>query len=425
MPSLPSGDGPEPGWTARVAERFAALRLRNLRYVFGATFVSGLGDGIVGIALAFAVLDRTHSATDLGIVMAAKLIASITVTFVGGVVADRVSRRLVMIVADLVRLISQGIIGVLLITGHATLLEIVVSQVVLGAATSFFWPASSGLVQSVSGDYGQEANALKTIASSGSGLLGPTIGAALVVGIGAPWAMLFDGASYLLSALLLACVSVSALAAFERDQQKRSSFLSEMKGGLREVTSRRWLSAEIVYMCLGNILAASFPVLAPLICKQHYGGAAAYASLAVVSAVGMLAGGATMLSFKPRHPLRAGVLAYTPAMLIGIALGLHLPLFVIDVLAFVRGVGGTMSNTFLWTALQEQIPPEAMSRVSSFEYGGSLSVTPIGYALVGPLSVAIGAGPALIAMCGAAVLLNPLVLLVRDVRNLTRLEVAS
>jgi hypothetical protein len=110
-------------------------------------------------------------------------------------------------------------------------------------------------------------------------------------------------------------------------------------------------------------------------------------------------------------------------MLIGIALGLHLPLLVIDVLAFVRGVGGTMSNTFLWTALQEQIPPEAMSRVSSFEYGGSLSVTPIGYALVGPLSVAIGAGPALIAMCGAAVLLNPLVLLVRDVRNLTRVAV--
>ena len=98
-----------------------------------------------------------------------------------------------------------------------------------------------------------------------------------------------------------------------------------MRGGLREVTSRRWLSTEIVYMCLGNVLAASFPVLAPLICKQHYGGAAAYAALWVVFAAGMLVGGATMLSFKPRHPLRAGVLAYTPAMLPGVALGLHAP----------------------------------------------------------------------------------------------------
>jgi MFS family permease len=420
MSTPPSGERLGLSWTARLSGRFAALRLRDLRFVFGATFVSGLGDGIVGIALAFAVLDLTHSATDLGIVLAAKLIASVTVTFVGGVVADRVSRRLVMITADLVRLLSQGAIGVLLITGHATLPEIVVSQVVLGAATSFFWPASSGLVQAVSGDYVQEANALRVMASSGSGLLGPTIGAALVVGIGAPWAMLCDGASYLLSALLLAGVSVSALVAFERDRE-RSSFVAEMRGGLREVTSRRWLSAEIVYMCLGNILSASFPVLAPLLCRQHYGGAAAYASLSVVFAVGMLVGGATMLGFKPRHPLRAGVLAYTPAMLPGIALGLHLPIYVVDVLQFFTGVGMTMSNTFMWTALQEHIPPEAMSRVSSFEYGGTLSMTPIGLALAGPLAVAIGPGPALIALCGAAVLLNPLVLMVGEVRNLTRI----
>jgi MFS family permease len=276
MSTEPSAGSLKPGRTARLAERFAALRLRDLRYVFGSTFVSGLGDGIVSVALVFAVLDRTRSPTDLGLVLAAKLIASITVTFIGGVVADRVSRRLVMIVADLVRLASQAAIGVLLISGDATLLEIVISQVVLGAATSFFWPASSGLVQSISGEHVQEANALRVMASSGSGLLGPAIGGALVVGVGAPWAMVCDGASYLLSALLLAGVSVSALVAFERDR-KQSSFLTEMRGGLREVTSRRWLSAEIVYMCLGNILAASFPVLAPLICKQHYGGAAAYA----------------------------------------------------------------------------------------------------------------------------------------------------
>ncbi len=417
----PSADRPASGWTAR----FAALRVRNLRLVLGATFVSGLGDGIVTVALAWAVLDTSHSASDLGIVLAARLIASVSVTFVGGVVADRTSRRRVMIVADLVRVLSQGAIGVLLIAGEANLLEIVISQVVLGGATSFFWPASSGLVQAVGGEYTQEANALKTIAGSGSGLLGPTLGAVLVVGIGAPWAMLCDGASYLLSALLLAGVSLSALTGFERDKRARSGFLAEMRDGLREVSSRRWLSAEIVYMSLGNILAASFPVLAPLICRQHYGGVTAYASLTVVFAAGMLVGGATMLSFKPRHPLRAGVFAYTPAMLPGVALGLHLPIYAVDALQFAAGIGMTMSNTFLWTALQEQIPPESMSRVSSLEYGGSLAVTPIGYALVGPLAVAIGPSSALVAMCAVAVLLNPLVLMVREVRDLTRLEPAA
>jgi MFS family permease len=418
----PPAESLKRGWAARITQRFAALRLRDLRYVFGATFVSGLGDGIVSVALAFAVLNLTHSATDLGIVMAAKLVASITVTFVGGVVADRVSRRRVMIAADLVRLVSQVAIGVLLISRQATLFEIVLSQIVLGAGTSFFWPASSGLVQAVSGDeYAQEANALKVIAGSGSGLLGPAVGGALVVGIGASWALLCDGASYLLSALLLARVGVSALVALEREREP-SSFLAELRAGLHEVTSRRWLSVEIVAMCVGNVLAASFPVLAPLICRQHYGGAAAYASLWVVFAAGMLVGGATLLSFKPRYPLRAGVLAYLPAMLPGVALGLHAPIYVIDLLQFVSGVGMTMSNTFLWTAMQEQIPAEAMSRVSSVEYGGSLSVMPIGYALAGPLAAAIGAGPALIACCGAAVLVNPLMLLVRDVRMLRRVS---
>ena len=117
------------------------------------------------------------------------------------------------------------------------------------------------------------------IAGSGSGLLGPAIGGALVVGIGAPWAMRLRRRQ--LPAERAAAGRRERLGAgrVRARQGAASSFLSEMRGGLREVTSRRWLSTEIVYMCLGNILAASFPVLAPLICRQHYGGAAAYASL--------------------------------------------------------------------------------------------------------------------------------------------------
>lgn len=419
MASEPSADSPKLGLVARLTGRFAALRLRDLRYIFGATLVSDLGDGIVGVALAFAVLDLTHSATDLGIVMAVKMAAQVSGTLIGGVVADRMSRRGVMIAADLIRLGGQATVGVLLLTHSATLFEIAASQVLIGAATSFFWPASSGLLQAVSGDYAQEANALKVIASSGSGLIGPAIGGALVVGIGASWALVIDGASYLLSALLLARVSVSALVAFEAGREK-TSYLADLRSGLREVTSRRWLSAEIVIMCLGNLLSASFPVLAPLICKQHYGGAAAYAFIWVVWAAGMLVGGATLLSFKPRHPLRAGVIAFLPAMMPGVALGLLAPLYVVYLLQFASGIGMTMSNTFWWTVMQEHVPPEAMSRVSAFEYGGTLAVMPIGFALAGPLAGAIGPGHALIVLCGIAVLLNPLVLLVRDVRNLTR-----
>ena len=131
------------------------MGVRDLRFVFGATLASNLGDGVVTVALAFAVLDLTGSATDLGIVLAARTVAQVLVMLVGGVVADRLSRRSVMIAADLGRFVSQATIGILLATKHATVAELAVSQVLLGIGSSFFIPASSGLIRTVAGEYGR------------------------------------------------------------------------------------------------------------------------------------------------------------------------------------------------------------------------------------------------------------------------------
>ena len=188
------------------------LGLRDLRFVFGSTLVSSLGDGIVGVALAFAVLDLTHSATDLGIVMAARTVTIVVVGLIGGVVADRLSRRTVMIAADLARFAGQITIGVLLVSGHATVPEIVVSQMLVAAGNAFYEPASMGMIQATASEHMQEANALKTIATSGATMIGPAIGGALVATVGASYALMADGGTYLLSALLLAQVSRGARA---------------------------------------------------------------------------------------------------------------------------------------------------------------------------------------------------------------------
>jgi MFS family permease len=108
--------------------RFGVLRERDLRLVFSATAVSDIGDGVVTVAVTFAVLDLTHSATDIGIVMASRTIALLASLLVGGVIADRVSRRRVMITVDLVRFSSQGLVGVLVVSGHAAVWEIAASQ---------------------------------------------------------------------------------------------------------------------------------------------------------------------------------------------------------------------------------------------------------------------------------------------------------
>jgi MFS family permease len=405
------------GWAARVGRRFAVLRLRDLRFVFGSTLVSGIGDGTVGVALAFAVLDLMGSATDLGIVMAARTITMIVLMLFGGVVADRMSRRTVMMAADLVRFGSQLAIGALLLAGGATVLEIVVSQVLVAAGESFFQPASSGMIQAAAGERTQEANALRTIAISGSGIIGPAIGGVLVASVGGAYALIADGVSYLLSALLLAQVRGATRAALDRDVEA-PTFLNDLRAGFHEVVSRTWLWAMIVNMALGNLLMAAYPVLGPLICKQHYGGAPAYAALSVASAVGMLVGGSALLRFKPHYPMRFGVLAFLPVLVPGILLGLHAPIYIVGFFQFLGGAGMTIETALWWTAMQENVGPEMISRVSSYDWAGTLAVMPIGYALVGPLANVLGDSTAIIACSGGALVVTMMALLVRDIRML-------
>jgi predicted MFS family arabinose efflux permease len=404
-------------WAARARERVGILHEPDLRFVTFSTLVSSLGDGIVGVALAWAVLDLTHSATDLGIVMAARTVTIVAVALIGGVVADRMRRRTVMIAADLLRFGGQLAIGALLLSGQATLFEIVASQVLVAAGTSFFEPASLGLIQATAGEHMQEANALKTISMSGSALIGPAIGGALVATVGSSYALIADGASYLLSAVFLLQLSQAARAATDRDNEA-STFLADLRGGFHEVASRTWLWATIVNMALGNMLLAAWPVLAPLICRRHYGGIVAFATLNVVFAVGMLAGGTVLLRFKPRHLLRVAMLAFLPAVLPGIALGLRAPLFLIAFLQFFAGIGLTVDNALWWTAMQQHIPKDAISRVSSYDWAGTLAVAPIGYALVGPLAVGVGISAALIGCCIAALVVGVSALLVPDIRRL-------
>lgn len=402
----------------RGGGRFEVLGLRDLRFVFGATLVSNLGNGIVSVALAFAVLDLTGSATDLGIVFAARTVAQVVMMLVGGVVSDRVSRRTVMMAADLGRFASQLAIGILLLSKHATVFEIAVSQVLLGIGSSFFIPASSGLIRTAAGEYTHEANALQTIAGSGANLLGPAIGGLLVATAGASWAMVIDGVSYLLSAVLLSGVSKTVTAMPVK--AVTTSFVDDVRGGFREVMSRRWLWILIVNMAIGNILFTAWPVLAPLICKQHYGGAPAYAALGVASTAGLLAGGAILLWVKPRYLLRVAMLASLPWTLPGILLGLRLPIYAVCCFQVLAGVGISMEGSLFWTAMQQTVPAEATSRVTSWDYAATTSIMPLGYLLIGPLEKSIGSSAALIWCSVAVILVTSTCFVNRDVRMLER-----
>jgi len=121
----------------------SVLRERNFRYLFLARAISFFGTNLAPIAVAFAVLELGGSATQVGLAFAAWTLAQISTLLIGGVVADRLPRRVVMIGSDTANLCVRFTMGALLVTGHAEIWQLIALQAVGGAAVAFYSPASS------------------------------------------------------------------------------------------------------------------------------------------------------------------------------------------------------------------------------------------------------------------------------------------
>jgi predicted MFS family arabinose efflux permease len=396
----------------RLPSDLDVLRLREFRLVFGAALVSLFGDGMVPVALAFAVLDLTGSATDLGVVLAARTAALVGSLLIGGVVADRLSRRTVMIGADVVRLLAQGTIAVLLISGHATVLELVVSQAVLGAGTGFFNPASSGLIPVVAGSGLQQANSLRGMAMAAGNIVGPAIAGVLVVASSPGVALLIDAGSYGTSALLLTRVASDV-----RDATPQR-FLTELRDGFAEFRARTWVWATIAALSIANAAGVAFSVLGPVVAKHELGGPGAWALILAVVGIGSLIAGTALLRVRPRRPLLVAVLAGLVVPAPVFLLAVPAPLALIAVAALGYGVGGMVFNALWETTLQQYIPADARSRVSAYDWFGSLALQSLGYVLIGPFAGAVGTATALYVCGGLDLVVVGLLLLLRDIRTL-------
>lgn len=376
-----------------------------------------LGDAIVPVALAFAVLDIEKSASALGLVLASYTVPRVLFILVGGVWADRLPRNLVMVAADLVRFASQGTAAVLLISGQAEVWHLIVLNLVHGTGASFFVPASTGLVpQIVSPGRLQEANGLLSLTGSGFEVLGPIIGGTLVATIGAGWALGIDAVTFLLSAAFLFRLRVP-----EAPMRVAASFFSELRGGWHEFTKRTWLWVDGVYSALGNAaILAPVWALGPLVAEEELDGASSWATIVAAFGLGAVLGGLGSMRLKPERPIFAGVaalslLALPPALLAGPA-----PTAAIAAGAFAAGFGLIFFNTLFETTVQEQVPPDALSRVVSIDWLLSLVLYPVGLATAGFVAEEIGTGRTLIGAAVFAVVSTAIVLLVPAVREVRR-----
>jgi MFS family permease len=394
----------------------------QFRNYFFARAFSMLGDSIVPVALAFAVLAIERSASALGLVLAAYSVPRVLLILVGGVWADRLPRNLVMVATDLLRFASQGTAAALLISGEAEIWHLVVLNLLHGVGAAFFVPASTGLVpQVVSAGRLQQANGLLSMTGSGFEVLGPVLAGIFVATIGPGWALAIDAATFLVSASFLVRLRVPARAA-----RAATSFFTELHGGWREFTSRTWLWVDGVYSALGNAaILAPVWTLGPLVAEESLDGASSWAAIVTCFGVGSVLGGLAVIRFKPERPVFVGVAALSLLALPPALLAFPAETALIAAGALCGGFGLIFFNTLFETAVQENVPAEALSRVASIDWMLSLALYPLGLALAGFVADAIGVGPTLAAAAVWAVVSTGIVLLVPSVRAVRRGGVAA
>src|SRR5665647_3148371 len=319
---------PAPGTSSAPAGRLGLLRIRDFRNVFLAQSISVFGDGITPVALTFAVLGLTGSATDLGLVLAAQSLPLAALALVGGVWADRLPRAALMVASDLVL------------------------AAVHGAAEAFFRPAAGAIMpQLVPAERLQQANALMGLSDNFGWMVWPAVAGTLVAVIGAGGAIAVDGATFLVSAAFLAALRVPAIARSEAAK----SFVVELRDGWHEVKSRTWLWVMLLRGCLVLcIVIAPFQVLGPLGLLAQGHTAAAWGWIQAVFSAGMLGGAAIALRYKPRRPMVVVCLTGTTAVAAPLTLALGGGALSLGVVYGLRGIGVGLLvavwNTTLQTA---------------------------------------------------------------------------
>jgi MFS family permease len=399
---------------ARLPESLDVLRTREFRLLFSGQAVSVLGDRMVAVALAFAVLEIGGSVSDVGLVLAAGMFPLVATVLVGGVVADWASRRAVMVVADLVRVASQGAMAAVLIAGVADVWMLAAMAGVTGAATGFFGPASTGLLpEVVLAEQLQPANALRVSAVSTGEILGPIVAGVLVAAAGAGWAIGLDAVTFAVSAACLAALRVP-----KRAPAPRSSFAAELREGWVAFRSRRWVWSFVAYFAIVNLLWGAWGTLGPIVAERDLGGAAAWGAILAAMGVGAMGGSLFAARVKPRRPLLLAALTDGLFALPLAFLAAAPPVPLIACGALIAGAGMALTISVWESTLQRHIPGESLSRVSSYDWFGSLAFYPLGLAIWGPIAAAIGIGVSLWLSFGLAVALTLALLSVPDIRHL-------
>jgi hypothetical protein len=396
--------------------RVGPLAGRNFRRFYVGYATSMLGTSMSAVAIAFAVLASGGTATSLGLVFAANIVPMVAFMLGGGVLADRLGRRPVMLTADVARCAAQGALAATLFVGRPHIWLFVVAAFVVGTGNAFFQPALSGLpVQLVPRDQLGNANALFGMVQPATQVAGPAL-AGIVIAAGSPAAAIaVDAGSYAVSALALALLSFP-----DTERGPARSLLRDLADGWAEFSAHSWLWLQTLQFTLFNLLTwGPYLVLGPVLARDYLGGARAWGAILASYGGGAIIGGLLALGRRPRRPLLVSTVTTLGFPLPPLALALHLPVAAVAGVALLAGAGSAFGGAIATTVTQQRLPADILSRVGSFNMVGAFAFGPLAFIAAGPAAAAFGVRSVLGFGAAWAVFGTLAVLAAPSIRNLT------
>lgn len=398
-------------------DRRGPLAHNPFRWLLAARTTGVLGNAVAPIALAFAVLDLTGSAADLGLVVAARSIANVAVLLVGGVIADRLRRDVVLVGTSLAAAGTQAVVASLVVTGSATIPLLVVLSVLNGAVAAVSLPAAAALVpETVPDALLRPANALLRLGLNGGSVVGASAGAGIVAVVGPGWGLAVDAAGFALAGVLYSRlrlpvrpgtpssggVGAGSGAGAGSGPGSGPSVIADLREGWQEFTRRSWVWIVVAqFTVLNAAFVGATTVLGPVVADGSFG-RAAWGLVVAAQTVGLGLGAVVALRWRPRHGLAVGVglMAVTavPVATLGLA-----PVVPALVVAFLLGGVALEIFAISWDqSLQSHVPRASLARVYSYDMVGSFVAVPLGEVFAGPAAQHVGTRPTLL-VCAAII----------------------
>jgi MFS family permease len=395
---------------------FSPLGYANFRWLTVGRSCTELANAIAPVALAFAVLDLTGSIIDLGIVVGARSLAAVLLVVFGGMLADRLPRSVIMQGAAFTAAVTQVFIAVSLLTNFSSVPLLVALSLCNGAVAALSLPAAAAVTpQTVPANLLTQANALARMGANTGRFTGAAVGGVLVATLGSGLAIVTNA-----SVFLLAAAFYHGVGAVRVPRTGATSIVGDLVEGWREFTEHTWVWVVVLqFMVINAVVAGGLYVLGPAVADGTIG-RAAWGFVLAAQTAGSLVGVIVAVKWRPQRTLLVGV-AVVALDVLPLLMLAELP-HVIPLLVamFLVGICNELFVVAWDVSLQENIPPEKLARVYSYDMLGSFIALPVGEVAAGPLGTTFGVETTLIVAAGLIVVTTAAALCSRDVRGLTR-----